>query len=538
MWLLDEQDRLIFVQRWHSLVPLSLITTLRSSLYTNFHTLKSFLPLFASSTQSSSQNIEDLKLSLSKSMPPEEYENILNHINSYIHNLIDIKLQEQQQKQLEKGSAAGLNNKQIQLIVQIIKENLEAISRQKRFAESSTALSDNDMNVIIQNVLLKLEDSSNFAKINLNLSPGNIEEIKNLITQSLEVNNHAHYKLFVEKLDLDALIAKLLKAPLFTNYIQEEISSQLNEKLQEKLLLLQQSQASGDDHFKLSLEEQKLIINNLNQDIAFIKLALNDKLSENEDLHYSIKQLQQTQDILLQRLQEMEATTDQRFANLLQEINLKLNTLKNDQFQLLNQQVKLSLIEILGFKDSTKDGAQLSDLDLQNWVRNMFVAKDYLELRLAEINNRTNDKIIQEIDKSGMFLMRDISERLKREIIISVENKQKETQAVLKGQIKEALSEEEVRNIVKSVLAIYDADKTGLVDFALESAGGQILSTRCTENYQTKTAQISVFGIPLWYPTNTPRIAISPNVQPGECWAFQGFPGFLGKWGLFFFFFL
>lgn len=31
----------------------------------------------------------------------------------------------------------------------------------------------------------------------------------------------------------------------------------------------------------------------------------------------------------------------------------------------------------------------------------------------------------------------------------------------------------------------------------------------------------------MWYPSNTPRIAISPSVQPGECWAFQGFPGYL-----------
>lgn len=38
---------------------------------------------------------------------------------------------------------------------------------------------------------------------------------------------------------------------------------------------------------------------------------------------------------------------------------------------------------------------------------------------------------------------------------------------------------------------------------------------------------MSIFGIPLWYATNTPRTVISPSVQPGECWAFQGFPGYL-----------
>lgn len=33
------------------------------------------------------------------------------------------------------------------------------------------------------------------------------------------------------------------------------------------------------------------------------------------------------------------------------------------------------------------------------------------------------------------------------------------------------ISDEDVRKIVKEVLRIYDADKTGQVDYALESAG-------------------------------------------------------------------
>lgn len=42
-----------------------------------------------------------------------------------------------------------------------------------------------------------------------------------------------------------------------------------------------------------------------------------------------------------------------------------------------------------------------------------------------------------------------------------------------------------------------------------------------------KSAEISIFGVPLWYKSNTPRTVISPAVQPGECWSFQGFPGYL-----------
>lgn len=50
---------------------------------------------------------------------------------------------------------------------------------------------------------------------------------------------------------------------------------------------------------------------------------------------------------------------------------------------------------------------------------------------------------------------------------------------------------------------------------------------RCTESFNVKSAEISIFGIPLWYKSNTPRTVISPTVQPGECWSFQGFPGYL-----------
>lgn len=46
------------------------------------------------------------------------------------------------------------------------------------------------------------------------------------------------------------------------------------------------------------------------------------------------------------------------------------------------------------------------------------------------------------------------------------------------------LNRSEVMEIVKEALMKYDADKTGMVDHALESAGGNIISTRCTEAYQ------------------------------------------------------
>ena len=53
------------------------------------------------------------------------------------------------------------------------------------------------------------------------------------------------------------------------------------------------------------------------------------------------------------------------------------------------------------------------------------------------------------------------------------------------------------------------------------------MSTRCSETYHRRTAQISLFGIPLWYASNSPRTVIQPDVQPGQCWAFKGTQGYL-----------
>ncbi|XP_077595117.1 uncharacterized protein LOC144211613 isoform X2 [Stigmatopora nigra] len=90
-----------------------------------------------------------------------------------------------------------------------------------------------------------------------------------------------------------------------------------------------------------------------------------------------------------------------------------------------------------------------------------------------------------------------------------------------------ALTRKEADLMIKNALRLFSHDQTGLADYALESGGGTILSTRCSETYKTKAALISLFGIPLWYFSQSPRVVIQPNVQPGNCWAFQGNKGFL-----------
>ncbi|KAK8783805.1 hypothetical protein V5799_009830 [Amblyomma americanum] len=67
----------------------------------------------------------------------------------------------------------------------------------------------------------------------------------------------------------------------------------------------------------------------------------------------------------------------------------------------------------------------------------------------------------------------------------------------------------DVTRVVKEMLAKYDADKTGLPDYALESAGGSVVNTRCTETYSNGGRRYYMFGLPIWTFTRSPRDTIT-----------------------------
>ncbi|KAL3876673.1 hypothetical protein ACJMK2_034477 [Sinanodonta woodiana] len=138
------------------------------------------------------------------------------------------------------------------------------------------------------------------------------------------------------------------------------------------------------------------------------------------------------------------------------------------------------------------------------WLHAHYVSREALDSRLKVLANELTDQIMDEMKQS----------------------RSEETQVYIASN-DTGMSEQYVRIIVEDALQKYSADKTGLADFALESAGGSVISTRCSETYYKKTALISVFGIPLWYSSNSPRTVIQPEVHPGECWAFRGSHGYI-----------
>ncbi|XP_076141071.1 SUN domain-containing protein 1-like [Alosa pseudoharengus] len=90
-----------------------------------------------------------------------------------------------------------------------------------------------------------------------------------------------------------------------------------------------------------------------------------------------------------------------------------------------------------------------------------------------------------------------------------------------------AITVKDVHEIVQRALSLYKSDGTGMADYALESLGATVIESRCTETYRTRSRCYSLFGVPLWYASESPRTVIQPEVYPGKCWAFKGSEGFL-----------
>uniref|UniRef100_A0A3P8RI78 SUN domain-containing protein n=1 Tax=Astatotilapia calliptera TaxID=8154 RepID=A0A3P8RI78_ASTCA len=157
---------------------------------------------------------------------------------------------------------------------------------------------------------------------------------------------------------------------------------------------------------------------------------------------------------------------------------------------------------------------------LIHWLSQRYVSTPDLQASLASLE---------------LSILRNISQQLevsRTQTVVEAESKAKSIVQTVTGTVRhasaaEGLTEEQVKLIVQNALKLYSQDRTGQVDYALESGGGSILSTRCSETYETKTALMSLFGLPLWYFSQSPRVVIQPDVYPGNCWAFKGSQGYL-----------
>ncbi|XP_039247000.1 SUN domain-containing protein 1 isoform X7 [Pipra filicauda] len=208
---------------------------------------------------------------------------------------------------------------------------------------------------------------------------------------------------------------------------------------------------------------------------------------------------------LMSKIKMLELELSQMKSELLSEGSVKTSCEKIDVIhEKVDAQVRES-VKLLLFGDHQEDLPE----SLLQWLTSNFVSKSDLQTLLRDLE--------LQILKNITLHMSVTNQKLTSEVV---------TNAVTNAGIS-GITEAQAQIIVNNALKLYSQDKTGMVDFALESGGGSILSTRCSETYETKTALISLFGIPLWYYSQSPRVVIQPDMYPGNCWAFKGSQGYL-----------
>jgi SUN domain-containing protein 1/2 len=313
--------------------------------------------------------------------------------------------------------------------------------------------------------------------------------------------------------------------------IKIDISSQLKETTEQLL----KEQLASDESNTAKINEQSVLLTSLKEKYEDL-LAQSQKVSSDIRIHHGSVDASQNllkDEIAKLKLQIQEMEKEQ----IVLRGNVTSCCKSNDNYHIAVEQYINDLLKSIIHNSTAEHGEKSGLSDFSAWINNYFVAKNELEEKLQALSIDVKSQTMkeastemqhiakEEAQNTAKQIMNTVSEKIKAEYgqrlndsVVNVTNEMTH----LSG-----LSEEEVSKIVRNALIQYDADKTGMFDYALETAGGSVISTRCTETFVKKTAMYSLFGIPIWYPSNNPRTIIQPGVQPGECWAFKGSQGFV-----------
>ena len=354
--------------------------------------------------------------------------------------------------------------------------------------------------------------------------------------------SHVHYS--VDSLDYDVLLDNILNSERFRQIVEKVSSDKLSSfelSLQDRIVTELSSVSDSKAHTSQSLqrnfeEEMAQTRRDFTAEIdkSFIELKQQLDLTGFEDkqnskaivLDAQLTEMKLKLEEITRKLENSQHQPDEKLMVEIGELKDKLRALE------LNRDTTAEVISKC-CKDNSKIDLVTSNKveemmkQLQVTLENKMITKTEFEAKMAETESKAEEslasyktKIVEETKQEIETLMSSTVIDLKKNV---------EAEVVTVGSLN--ISESSVRpavdvkKIVREALTKYDADKTGLFDFALETAGGSILSTKCTEPYQVTTGVLSVWGIPFWWDTNSPRTILQPGTSPGQCWAFRGSQG-------------
>ena len=247
---------------------------------------------------------------------------------------------------------------------------------------------------------------------------------------------------------------------------------------------------------------------NLDVDLLIEKILSHDKFNEivtsssdlgSEQVMYFAKT----------KLEDMENELKAANQALIKDMEAKISNVKSQSSKL--QEVDEQNMNELK-SEFNKLKAQLLDennnkeemVALKNKIDDLLEKHNDLAIKLANCQKDTSQEELILRLKDGLMT--------KSEFMTRLDESQENLRTGLENQVLEKVRNDpkiretlrslrsdnnEVFSIVHEALNVYDADKTGLFDFALESAGGTIASTRCTETYDVTQVKFPLYYIHL-----------------------------------------
>eukprot|EP01137_Pigoraptor_chileana_P018310 Opistho-2@77589 len=140
-----------------------------------------------------------------------------------------------------------------------------------------------------------------------------------------------------------------------------------------------------------------------------------------------------------------------------------------------------------------------------------------LEFELESLNDVASQHQQQQHDATAADVNR-IAERVV--LLLQQRGLLADVGASRDGEESGSVAPDQIYAMIQSAIDLYDADRVGMVDHALVSAGAKVLR-HCTGS-TFAPAWLSILGVHFTRATTTPEMALSVDTTPGNCWAMNG----------------